>query len=90
MTRLAKPARSKRLTSHRPVIECSQELQSYEEDALMNCYVCALENVTSASVSICRHCSVAMCLKHAREAQSHSVGGTRYDCPHTLTTADAR
>ena len=56
----------------------------------MNCYVCMLENVTSASVAICLHCGVAMCLKHTNEAQSHSVGGTKYDCPHTLTKAEAR
>ncbi len=60
------------------------------EEPNMNCYVCILENVTSASVAICAHCGVAMCLKHVKEAQSYSVGGMKYGCPHTLTKAEAR
>ncbi len=72
------------------MIECSQELQLYEEDAQMNCYVCTLENVTSASVSICPHCGVAMCLKHLQEAGSYSVGGTKFDCPHIPAKVTAK
>ena len=56
----------------------------------MNCYVCSLKGVASASVATCTHCGVAMCLEHLKDAQSHSVGGANYGCPHTLARAKAR
>ena len=48
----------------------------------MNCYVCSLEGVTSASVAICKHCGVALCLNHLRDVGTASAGGMQYDCPH--------
>jgi hypothetical protein len=48
----------------------------------MNCYVCVLEHATSTAVAICSHCGVALCMQHLREAQSYSIGGMKYDCPH--------
>ena len=56
----------------------------------MNCYVCSLEGVTSASVAICTHCGVAMCLKHVQEAGTYSVGGMKYDCPHNPAKVTAK
>ena len=53
----------------------------------MNCYVCVLEDKTSASVATCTRCGVAMCLRHFKEAQAYSVGGTSYGCPHPLAKA---
>ncbi len=53
----------------------------------MNCYVCILEGQTSASGATCTRCGVAMCLRHFKEAQGYSVGGTNYGCPHALVKA---
>ncbi len=56
----------------------------------MNCYVCVLEGQTSVSVATCTRCGVAMCLRHFKEAQAHSVGGNNYGCPHALTKAESK
>ncbi len=56
----------------------------------MNCYLCAMDGVTSVSVAICTHCGVAMCMKHLQEAGTYSVGGTKYDCPHNPTKVTAK
>ena len=59
----------------------------HREELRMNCYVCVLEDQTSASVATCTRCGVAMCLRHFKEAQAYSVGGTSYGCPHPLAKA---
>ncbi len=61
----------------------------HQEELRMNCYVCILEGQTSASVATCTRCGVAMCLRHFKEAQGYSVGGTKLGCPHALAKAAA-
>jgi hypothetical protein len=54
----------------------------------MLCYVHALGSHLGwheiPAVAACDHCGVGLCLEHLAERQSHSAGGTRLDCPHTL------
>ena len=71
----------------RTVVELDSRLRTYQEELRVNCYVCVLEGQTSASVATCTRCGVAMCLRHFKEAQGYSVGGTNYGCPHALVKA---
>ena len=71
----------------RTVVELDPRLRTYQEELRVNCYVCVLEGQTSASVATCTRCGVAMCLRHFKEAQGYSVGGTNYGCPHALVKA---
>ena len=52
----------------------------------MSCYECATQGESVAAVAICKHCGVAMCLKHFRMAQDYRVGGTTYGCRHNEST----
>ena len=55
----------------------------------MNCYVCAKDSMTNPSVALCKKCGVAMCLKHSEEADTYTVGGMNYGCPHSPAKAKA-
>ena len=48
----------------------------------MDCYVCACEGEEKKAVALCRHCSVALCMKHFAELQTHRPGGMNYSCDH--------
>ncbi len=50
----------------------------------MDCYVCACEGEEKKAVALCRHCSVALCMKHLAELQTHNQGGMRYTCDHSV------
>ena len=49
----------------------------------MDCYMCACGGEEKRSVALCPHCSVALCMKHAEELQTHRQGGMRYSCDHS-------
>ena len=51
----------------------------------MDCFECAVKGEAVAAVATCRHCGVGLCLDHLREAQSYTVAGMHYGCPHDLT-----
>ena len=48
----------------------------------MDCYVCACEGEENKAVALCRHCSVALCMKHLEALQTHTQGGMIYGCNH--------
>ena len=50
----------------------------------MDCYVCACEGEEKKAVALCRHCSVALCMKHLEELQTHNQGGMRYTGDHSV------
>ncbi len=50
----------------------------------MDCYVCACDDEEKKAVALCRHCSVALCMKHLEELQIVSPGGMRYSCNHSM------
>lgn len=50
----------------------------------MDCYVCACEGEEKKAVALCRHCSVALCMNHLEDLQTHTQGGMRYGCKHRV------
>ena len=56
----------------------------------MNCYVCAKQGKEQSAVALCRSCSVALCMDHLAELQTHSRGGMKYGCNHSLPQPVAR
>ena len=50
----------------------------------MNCYVCAGGGKEQVAVGVCRFCSIALCMAHLEEAQTHTQGGMRLTCNHAV------
>lgn len=50
----------------------------------MDCYVCACDGKEERAVALCPFCSVGLCMKHLADVQTHTQGGMRYSCNHSL------
>jgi hypothetical protein len=57
----------------------------------MNCYPCATQGRTTASVALCKHCNAALCMTHveaANDYRTHQPG--LVSCDHTTWTPAAK
>lgn len=48
----------------------------------MRCYMCAREGRKEEATGLCRHCQVALCMRHLSEAEDHNQGGMHWTCNH--------
>jgi|DewCreStandDraft_2_1066082.scaffolds.fasta_scaffold00007_347 hypothetical protein len=56
----------------------------------MTCYICSRGGNAAPAVAVCIHCGAGLCMTHFVEAQSASVAGMKYTCPHMPLGAAAK
>ena len=48
----------------------------------MKCYVCALKEIETEAIALCKSCQVGLCLEHLQEDYESYRASPKYSCTH--------